>query len=101
MVSTAVIENDITDHFPTVFNLNLSIKRKEKVKLWVRKLKLEKIENFINELETELRKFFPLGFSELIKSMTNATNRIFPKSRLSRRQFEFAEKSWITRKILN
>ena len=101
MVSTAVIEIDITDHFPTVLNLNLSIKRKEKVKPWVRKIKPEKIEHFVDELETELRKFSPLGLSELIKCMTNVTNRIFPKSRLSRRQFEFAKKPWITREILN
>ena len=66
VVSTAVSEIDITDHFPTVLNLNLSIKRKEKVRPWVRKIKPEKIENFVDELETELRKFSPLGSLELI-----------------------------------
>ena len=73
--------------------LSSLLKEKKKLDPWVRKIKPEKIENFVDELETELRKFSPLGFSELIKctGMTNVTNRIFPKIRLSRRQFEFAK----------
>ena len=101
VVSTAVIEIDITDDFPTVLNLNLNIKRKQNVRPWVRKIKPEKIENFVDELETELRKFSPFGLSELIYCMTNVTNSNFPNSRLSRKQFEFAKKAWITRDILN
>ena len=46
-------------------------------------------------------KFSPVGLSELINCMTNVTNSNFPKSRLSRKQFEFAKKPWLTRDILN
>ena len=54
--TTAVIECDISDHYPIFVGLNLPLKRKNTRRPLIRKILPEKIENFLNELESTLKK---------------------------------------------
>ena len=100
VVTTAVIEHDISDHFPIVVKLNTLIKRKEIFRPLVRKIAPEMIENFIIELDSVLKRSDPTNMSELTSNMINVIDNFFPTTRMSRKQFKSSKKPWITRGIL-
>ena len=98
--TTAVIECDISDHYPIFVGLNLPLKRKNTRRPLIRKILPEKIENFLNELDSTLKKNVPTNISDLTTCMTKVTNNLFPKTRQSRNQYKSAKKPWITKGIL-
>ena len=89
---TGVIECDISDHYSTFIKLNFAVKRKQALRLWVRKISSQHIDSFVGDLDSEVAAVNPLDFSDLLTCLTKVTNNFFPKSRLSRRQFIYAKK---------
>ena len=79
--TTTVIECDISDHYPIFVGLNLPLKRKNTRRPLIRKILPEKIENFLNELDSTLKKNVPTNISDLTTCMTKVTNNLFPKTR--------------------
>ena len=71
----------------------------------VRKILTNKIENFVEELDNNLQKHFRddlmhKNITELINCVKTITDNIFPKTRVSRKQFKIAQNPWITKDIL-
>ena len=71
----------------------------------VRNILTNKIENFVEELDKDLQKHFRddlmhKNINECINCVKIVTDNIFPKTRVSRKQFKVAKKTWITKDIL-
>ena len=66
---TRVIENDISDHYPTFIKLKFVITRKEALRPWVRKISPQHIDSFVEDLDSELTAINPIDFSDLLTCM--------------------------------
>ena len=101
--TTAVIEHDILEHSPIVIAFQLVIDRKKNARPLVRKFPNQNQEKFLTDLGEQLRSSAAVqqnDTSELIKIMSNLTDKHFPKVQLSRRQHRIAKKPWLTKGIL-
>ena len=101
--TTAVIENDISDHSPTVIAFQLVTDRKKNARPLVRKFLNQNQEKILTDLSEQLRcsaAVLQNDISELIKIMSNFTDKHFPKIQVSRRQYRITKKPWLTKGIL-
>ena len=58
------------------------------------------IENFVEDINSKLQSLEAPKFEKLANVFTDIVNKHFPKTKLSRKQFNFAKKPWITQEIL-
>ena len=100
VVSPAVITHSLSDHFPKIVHLKFKTKRKDKNRPLIRIIKPHLFENFVEDINFKLQSLEAPNFEKLTKVLTDIVNKHFPKTKLSRKQFNFAKKSWITPKIL-
>ena len=105
IISVGVIQFDISDRHPTIVKLKSKTQRKDIARPMVRKILTNKIENFVEELDKNLQKHFRddlthKNIDELINSVKTVTDNIFPKTRVSRKQFKIAKNPWITKDFL-
>ena len=101
--TTAVIEHDISDHSPIVIAFQLRTDRKKNARPLVQKFPYQNQENCLTDLSEQLRSSAAVqqnDISELIKIMSNLTDKHFPKVQLSRRQYKIAKELWLTKGIL-
>ena len=105
IISVGVIKFDISDHHPTIITLKTKTQRKDIARPLVRKIQTNKIEKFVEELDKNFQKHFRddlmhKNINVLISCVKTVTDNIFPKTRVSRKQFKIAKKPWITKDIL-
>ena len=105
IISVGVIQFDISVHHPTIIIIKSKTQRKNIARPMVRKILTNKIENFVEELDKNLQKHFRddlthKNINELINCVKTVTDNIFPKTRVSRKQFKIEKKLWITKDIL-
>ena len=96
IISAGVIKFDISDHYPTIIKLKSKTQRKDIARPMVRKILTNVIENFLEELDKNLQKHFRddimhKNINELINCVKTVTYNIFPKTRVSRKQFKIAK----------
>ena len=99
IISVGVIQFDISDHHPTIIKLNSKTQRKDIARPMERKILTNK--NFVEELDKNLQKHFKddlmhKNINEFINCVKTVTDNIFPKTRVSRKQFKIAKNPWIT-----
>ena len=101
VITTAVIESDISDHFPTLIQIKCKISIKKSPRPFINKIKSQDIEKFVENLDEQFQcDKSSLSLKTIIESMTNVIDKTFPKIRLSRKQYQHSKKPWITRDIL-
>ena len=100
VVSLAVITHSSSDHFPTIVHLKFKAKRKEENRPLIRIIKPHLIENFVEDINFKPQSLEAPTFEKLTNVLTDFVNKHFPKTKLSRKQFNFAKKPWITQEIL-
>ena len=101
VVSPAVITHSLSDHFPTIVHLKFKTKRKDENRPLIRIIKPHLIENFVKDINSKLQSLEAPNFEKLTNVFADIVNKHFPKTKLSRKQFNFAKKkTWITQKIL-
>ena len=100
VVSPAVITHSLSDHFPTIVYLKFKTKRKDEDRPLIRIIKPHLIENFVEDINSKLQSLEAPNFEKLTNVLTDIVNKHFPKNKLSRKQFNFAKKPWITQEIL-
>ena len=100
VVSLAVITHSLSDHFPTIVHLKFKTKRKDENRPLIRIIKPHLIENFVDDINSKLQSLEAPNFEKLTNVLTDIVLKHFPKTKLSRKQFSFAKKPWITQKIL-
>ena len=100
VVSLAVITHSLSDHFPTIVHLKFKTKRKDENRPLIRIIKPHLIENFVDDINSKLQSLEAPNFEKLTNVLTDIVHKHFPKTKLSRKQFSFAKKPWITQKIL-
>ena len=100
IVSPAVITHSLSDHFPTIVHLKLKTKRTDENRPLIRIFKLHLIKNFVEDINSKLQSLEAPNFEKLTNVLTDIGNKHFPKTKLSRKQFNSAKKLWITQKIL-
>ena len=100
VVTTAVITESLSDHFPILIQLNHKINKKDENRPLIRLIKPHLIEGFVEELNSSLQNLHTLHITELFNCLSKLTNKQFPKIKLSRKQYKFAKKTWITQDLL-
>ena len=100
VVSPTVIIHSFSDHFPTIIHLKFKTKRKDENRLLIKIIKPHLIENFVEDINSKLQSLEAPNFKKLTNVLTDIVNKHFPKTKLPRKQFNFAKKPWITQKIL-
>ena len=100
VVSLAVITHSLSDHFLTIVYLKFKTKRKNENRPLFRIIKPHLIENFVEDINSKLQSLEAPDFEKLTNVSTDIVNKHFPKTKLSRKQFNFAKKPWITQEIL-
>ena len=80
--------------------LKFKTKRKDENRPLIRIIKPHLIENFVEDINSKLQSLEASNFEKLTNVLTDIVNKHFPKTKLSRKQFNFAKKPWITQKIL-
>ena len=98
IICVGVIKFDISDHHPTIITLKTKTQRKDIARPLVRKIQTNKIEKFVEELDKNLQKHFRddlmhKNINVLISCVKTVTDNIFPKTRVSRKQFKIAKKT--------
>ena len=100
VTTSAVITHPLSDHFPIVVQLKCKINRKDEFQPLIRIIKPHKIKKFVEDLNIHLFDANPQKFEDLINCLSNVVNKHFPLTKLSRKQFNFAKKPWMTQEIL-
>ena len=100
VTTSAVITHPLSDHFPIVVQLKCKINRKDEFRPLIRTIKPHKIEKIVEDLNIHLFDANPQKFEDLINCLSNVVNKHFPLTKLSRKQFNFAKKTWMTQEIL-
>ena len=100
VVSPAVITHFFSDHFPTIVHLKFKTKRKDENRPLIRIIKRHLIKNFVEDRNSKLQSLEAPNFAKLTKVLTDIVNKRFPKTKLSRKQFNFTKKPWIIQEIL-
>ena len=100
VVSPAVITHSLSDHFPTVVHLKFKTKRKDKNRPLIRIIKPHLIENFVEDINSKFQSLEAPNFERLTIVLTDIVNKHFPKTKLSRKQFNYAKEPWIAQEIL-
>ena len=100
VVSPAVITHSLSEHFRTIVYLKFKTKREDENRPLIRIIKPRLIENFVEDMNSKLQSLETPNFEKLTKVLTDIVNKHFPKTKLSRKQFNFAKKTWITQEIL-
>ena len=100
VTTSAVITHPLSDHFPIVVQLKCKINRKDEFRPLIRIIKPHKIEKFVEDLNIHLFDANPQKFEDLINCLSTVVNKHFPLTKLSRKQFNFAKKPWMTQEIL-
>ena len=99
VVSLAVFTHSLSDHFPTIRHLNT--KRKDENRPLIRIIKPHSIENFLGDVNSNHQSLEAPNLEKLTKVLSDIVNKHFPKSKLSRKQFNYTKKkTWITQNIL-
>ena len=96
VVTTAVITESLSGHFPILIQLQHKINKKDENRPLMRLIKPHLIESFVEELNSNLTSLYSLDMAELINCLSMVTDKHFPKIRLFRKQYKFAKKPWIT-----
>ena len=100
VVSRAVITHSLPDHFPTIIHLKFKTKRKNENRALIRIIKPHLIENFVEDSNYKLQGLEAPNFEKLTKALTDIVNKHFPKTKLSRKPCNFANKPWIAQENL-
>ena len=100
VVTTAVIIESLSDHFPILIQLQHKINEKDESRHLVRLIKPHLIESFVEELNSNLTSLHSPDMAEIINCLSMMTDKHFPKIKLSRKQYKFAKKPWMTHVLL-
>ena len=92
VVSLAVITHSSSGHFPTIVHLKFKAKRKDENRPLIRIIKPHLIENFVEDINFKPQSLEAPNFEKLTNVSTDFVNKHFPKTKLSRKQFNFAKK---------
>ena len=93
VVSPTVITHSLSDHFLTIGHLKFKSKRKDENRSLIRIIKPHIIENFVEDVNSKLQSLGAPNFEKLTNVLTDIVNKHFPKTKLSRKQFNFAKKT--------
>ena len=93
VVSPTVITHSLPDHFLTIVHLKFRSKRKDENRSLIRIIKPHLIENFVEDINSKLQSLGAPNFEKLTNVLTDIVNKHFPKTKLSRKQFNFAKKN--------
>ena len=98
-INPAVIQHDFSDHMPVIVEHRKTSIKKEMQRPAPRRFCKTSFELFLADLETrsETPEFQQSdNLSYLINLLEDLTNKYFPKTRMSRRQFKISRSPWIT-----
>ena len=90
VVTLAVITYCLSDHFPTIVHLKFKTKRKDENRPLIRMIKPHLIESFVEDINFLLQSLEAPNFEKLTKVLIAISNTHFPKTKLSRKEFNFA-----------